>query len=155
MPRADFVALPVHCQSVPSQDLHPVHADVANAARRVRSDHHRKGDVPSAITRPSGEKWNAAQIDVLIPLDHLLTGRTPTLLPGRELADLRQPGQHRQLAEQSLGHLEVQHFRDSLADLVEVGDPECQVHPAERAEQVDGDRLRAAPPVVEQHMLEE
>ena len=155
MRRAHLVALPVHRQSVRSQYLHPVHADIANAPCRVGRDHHRKGDVPSAVTRPGGEERNAAQIDVLISLDHLLTGRTTALLPGRELADLRQPGQHRQLAEQSLGHLEIQHFRNALADLVEVGDPERQVHPADRAEQVDGDRLRAAPAVVEQDMLEE
>ncbi len=96
---AHLVTLPVHGERVPSQDLNPVHADVANAAGGIGGDHHRKGDVSSAVPGPGGEKRNAAQIDLLIPLHHLLTRRSPTFLPRRELADLGQFRQHRQLAE--------------------------------------------------------
>ena len=105
------------CQCMASvfapEHLHPVHADIADPACRVGGDHHRQGDVPPAVAGPGGEERDLLEIDRVVAQDHLLTGRPSALHPGRELADLRQLGQHRQLAEESLGHLEIEHLRDA------------------------------------------
>ena len=140
---------------LPPEHLDPVHPDVADAARRVGGDHHRKGDVAPAVAGPGGEEGDLVEIDRVAAKHHLVAGRPPAADLGWELAHLRQLGEHRQLPEESLGHLEIEQLRDPAPDGVELVHAERETHPPERAVEVDGDRVRAPPPVLQEHVLEQ
>jgi len=65
------------------------------------------------------------EVDGGVAQDDLLAGRgVPPLHARWKLADLGQLGQHGKLAEEPLGHLEVEQLRDTAADAVEVVDAE-------------------------------
>jgi hypothetical protein len=153
--RADLVPLPVHGERVAIEHLDPVQADIADAAHWVGGDHHRQGDVPAAVPRPSGEEWNVVEVHFGVALHQLLARRATALHPGRELADFGQLREHGELSEESLGHLEVQHLGDPPADIVQALGAECQTHPAHRAEEVDGDGLGTPAAILQQDMIEE
>jgi hypothetical protein len=86
---------------------------------------------------------------------HFLACRASTLHARRKLSNLRQPRQHRQLGEQALRHLQVEHLRDPVADIIQPLGTEREAHPAHRPEKVDSDRLRTALTILQQHVLEQ
>jgi len=152
---AHLVALPVHRQRVSAEDLDPVHPDIADAAGRVGGNHHRQRDVAPAVPRPGGEERNPVEIDCLTLEHDLLAGRPTAAGPGRKFGDFGQPGQHGQFAEQAFRHLEVEQLLNPAADVVELLAAQGQADPPHRAEEIDGDWMRARAAVLEKHLLEE
>jgi hypothetical protein len=150
-----LVALPVHRQRISAQHLDAVHAHIADAAAGVRGDHHREGDIASSIAGPGGKKRNIVEAHPIVALHDFLAGWAPALHPGRKLPHLGQLREHCQLAEQSLGDLQVEHLGDASPDLVEILHSERQAHSPHGPEEVDGDGMRALSTIVEQHILEQ
>ena len=71
-----LVHLPVHEGRALVDDLHAIHADVADARLRVLRDHGGEGDERRRIARPAALDREKAEIDV-IALEHDLLARRP------------------------------------------------------------------------------
>ena len=148
------------CQCIASvfapQHLDPVHPDVADAARRIGRDHHRQGDVAPAVPRPGGEER-----DLRRDRPRRRAGRPPgraarpPFTRGGNLPISASLGSIASLPNSPSGTLRLSISEMRSPMLVEVVDAERQAHPAHRAEEVDGDRLRAPPAVLEQDVLEQ
>ena len=126
-----------------SELLHAIHADVANAARRILRDHHRQRDVRPAVFGPAREDRQLVEIDLVAAPHDFLTRWRADLHARRKLRHLQQSRQQRQLADKSFGHLEIEQLRDARADRVQVVDAERQRHAPHRTEQVDRHRILA------------
>jgi len=73
----------------------------------------------------------------------------------RELGDLREPRQHRELGEQTFGHLEGEQLGDARADVVEALDAECERHAPFRAEEIDRHRILGLPAAAQRRLCEQ
>jgi hypothetical protein len=91
---ADLVPLPVHRQRSPTRLHDTIHTDVPNPPLWIAGDHHRQGDVCTAVVRPALHQRKLVEVH-LIALPHdLLRWRPSATQPGRELSNLQQSRQH-------------------------------------------------------------
>ena len=118
--------------------------DVAHLRLRIPADDHRQRDVRPPSSGQQVMIGQLVEVDLVAAPDDFLARRRPALHARRELRDLQQPRQQRELAEQPFGHLEVEQLRDARAVLVEVLHAERERHALHRAEQVDRHRIRAS-----------
>ena len=139
MLRTGFMPLPVHRNGALVDLLHAIHADVANTTRRILADDGGHGEIRAAILGPAMEDRDLVEIDLVTAPHNLLTRRRPALHARRELGDLQQAGQQRQLPKEPIGHLEVHELRNPRTDGIEVIHPQRHGHPPHGTEQVDGD----------------
>ena len=146
---AVLVQLPVHERRAAVDHLHPVHADVAAAGLRILRDHGREGDERRGVARPAALDRQAAEIDVVALVEHLLARRfRDDLRPC--VRDRLQLEQTSDLLAQTLRRLEVEDVADLRGGVVEPLDPERQAHAPLRAELVDEERVLRALRVLEQ-----
>ena len=116
---AHLVPLPVHRDRVAYQDLHAIHADVADAPLRIPRHHHRQRDVWTAVLRPARDDRQPRQVDLPArPHDFLARcGTRPAAW--RKFRHLEEPRQETQLGEEPVRHLKIHQLRDARADVIE------------------------------------
>jgi len=125
---SNLVALPVHCERARAEHLHPVHADIADAALGILRDHHRQRDVRPPVLRPACNDRQPGEINFVALEHHLLRGGLPASYSRRKFSQLQQPRQHRQLAENPFRDLEVEHLGYALPNLIELLDAQRERH---------------------------
>ncbi len=106
-------------------------------------------------TLPAGDDRKLGEIDLISLKNDFLTCRLTRFGAWRELPELEEARNHRQLAHQPFGHLEIEHARDPVADLIERVDTERERDSLHRAEEIDRHRKLRARAAVENHILEE
>ena len=113
----NLLPLPVHARSLLVIDLHAVHADIALAAFPIAGDHAWQGDKSPGVLRPALQNREVEQRE-FIPANHFFA-RPRRHRFRKELAHLRQPGQHLHLVEKTLGRLEVHEPANTLRDFIQ------------------------------------
>ncbi len=149
LPRSVLVLLPVHSGRAPVEHLHPVHADVGLAARRIPRDDERHRHEWSGVLRPARQHRKRGEIHRVAGQHDLLARRGSNGLREHR-RELRDPGDRLQLPEDPLRRLGVQEEVEALVPLLPARDLEGPEHPPARRERVDHDRDLGA-----LHVLEE
>ncbi len=157
MAGADLVELPVHPGGPGVEDLHAVHADVADAALRIDGVDVGEGDEGAAVVRPAFQHRQRVQAGPagLGLVDDFLAGA------GADLGRLGVEEEVEAGADQvpalgeRLGRLGLEQEGDLVDDVLEVLDAEGEVHPALGAEAVDEDGELRDGAVGEERLLDQ
>ena len=133
--RPALVRLPVHAERTVVEDLQAIHADVSLARARIACEDRGQGDIAATVGRPALERRQAGERWVR-RLDELLTGRGCDA-PRTGFHEIEERAELAQALGEGTRELQVEKFRDALAELVEVAHAERGRHAVLRAERVD------------------
>ena len=136
-----LVHLPMHEGRALVDDLHAVHADVADTGLRVLRDHGGERDERRGIAGPAALDRQPAEVDVVALEDDLLAGALGDRLRER-VRDRLQLEQALDLLDDPLGRLHVEHVAELRGGVVQLVDAEREAHAALGAELVDQERVR-------------
>ncbi len=139
-----LVHLPVHEGRALVDDLHAVHADVADTGLRVLRDDGGKRDERRRIAGPAALDRQPAEVDVVALEDDLLAGALGDGLRQR-VRDRLQLEQALDLLDDPLRRLHVEHVAELGGRVVELLDAEREAHAPLGAELVDQERVAASP----------
>ncbi len=146
---AVLVHLPVHERRAPVDDLHAVHADVADVRLRVLRDDRREGDERGGVARPAALDRQPPEVDVG-PLEEDLLARRLRHRLGHRVRHGLQLQEPLDLLPEALRRLHVEDVAELRGDVVELLDAEREAHAALGAELVDEERVLRAPGALEQ-----
>ncbi len=133
---AVLVQVPVHPGCLFVVDLHPIHADILDAAFRIAREHQRKRDEAPAVSGPALQNGQRVKIRFL---NHFLTGGL-VHLAGGPARGAHQIGKQLHLRPESFTVHDGHEFFKPLADFIQPGDAERDVQALIGAERVDQHR---------------
>ncbi len=146
---AVLVHLPVHEGRAPVDDLHAIHADVADSRVRVLRDDRGERDERRGIARPAALDRQQPEVDVVALEDDLLARALRDRLR-HGVGDRLELEQALHLLHDPLRRLHVEHVAELGRRVVELLDAESEAHAPLAAELVDQERILRPFRVLEQ-----
>ena len=129
-----LLRLPVHPRRPLVENLHPVATHIPLPRVRVLRNHHRPGNEPPAILRPTFQYRKIIQ-GKIVGAHHFLARPAAHHLREKR-PDLRQLRQHLHLFKKSLRRLHIDKRMHPLRDLFQRLHFQRQAHPLQRAHQI-------------------
>ena len=95
------------------------------SAHRIAGDHHRQSDIAARRPRATSARNGILSKSISSPRQtRSWHGALPDRVRGGNFASSASLREHREFGEQAVGHLQVEHVGDAVADVVETLDAE-------------------------------